>query len=138
VLRFLVALGINEYGVIVGYYASATHNSYSGFLLSKGGFTDYFLQPGLSTQIHGISNKGNFVGNFTDLSGQYAFTSVNGVVTAFNYPGADSNSTIAQGIAADGAIVGYFSEGGYLSDSRNPNILWFQKSGSAEHLTKDL
>jgi Bacterial membrane protein YfhO len=28
--------------------------------------------------------------------------------------------------------------GGYLSDSRNPNILWFQKSGSAEHLTKDL
>jgi hypothetical protein len=28
--------------------------------------------------------------------------------------------------------------GWYLSDSRNPNILWFQKSGSAEHLTKDL
>jgi hypothetical protein len=31
-----------------------------------------------------------------------------------------------------------YAEGGYLSDSRNPNILWFQKSGSAEHLTKDL
>jgi hypothetical protein len=31
-----------------------------------------------------------------------------------------------------------YALGGYLSDSRNPNILWFQKSGSAEHLTKDL
>jgi DNA-binding response OmpR family regulator len=27
---------------------------------------------------------------------------------------------------------------GYLSDSRDPNILWFQKSGLAKHLTRDL
>jgi hypothetical protein len=32
----------------------------------------------------------------------------------------------------------FYAQDGYLSDSRDPNILWFQKSGSAEHLTKDL
>jgi putative hemolysin len=31
-----------------------------------------------------------------------------------------------------------FAPDGYLSDSRYPNMLWFQKGGIAEHLTRDL
>lgn len=120
--NFLAPAGINEYGVIVGYYASASHNAYSGFLLSKGVFTDYFLQPGRNTEIRGINNKGDFVGVYVDLNYvQWAFASVNGIVTTFNYPGADPASTIPQGIAADGAIVGYFRHNGqYWAFIRGP------------------
>jgi hypothetical protein len=35
-------------------------------------------------------------------------------------------------------VRGHFRPDGYLSDSRYPNMLWFQKGGIAEHLTRDL
>jgi hypothetical protein len=46
--------------------------------------------------------------------------------------------TLGIALQRKGTVGVSMPEGGYLSDSRNPNILWFQKSGSAEHLTKDL
>ena len=55
---------------------------------------------------------------------------------------------IALRLASEGASIGLchgnprssarFCSDGYLSDSRDPNILWFQEFGLAKHLTKDL
>lgn len=97
-----VASGINDSGVTVGYYGFS-RNFFGGFVLSQGVFTN--LQLGTSTRVLGINNTGDFVGTFD----AHGFVSSNGVVSYVDYPGA--GNTEAQGIAADGTIVGDFRIG---------------------------
>ncbi len=114
-----VASGINDSGVIVGYYFNQYINNgmgaFSGFLLYKGVFTDYFVNPYMKksgeTKIYGINNKGDFVGQ-VDVSSR-GFVSINGLASGLNYPGAVW--TIPHGIGADGTIVGYFIKNGMES-----------------------
>jgi hypothetical protein len=40
--------------------------------------------------------------------------------------------------AGTGEVAVQLFENGYLRDSGDPNILWFQKSSFAAHLTRDL
>lgn len=114
-----VASGINDSGVIVGYYFNQYINNgmgaFSGLLLYKGVFTDYFVNPYMKksgeTKIYGINNKGDFVGQ-VDVSSR-GFVSINGLASGLNYPGA--LWTIPHGIGADGTIVGYFIKNGVES-----------------------
>lgn len=119
---YTVATGINDSGVIVGYYKAPNHNNNpSGFFLNNGTFTDYFLSPpGKYTQILGINNRGDIVGNFPGVqgSGGHGFVSVNGMVTQFDYPGA--TRTIPGGIAADDTIVGLYYFPGTWGFIRGP------------------
>jgi len=108
-----VAQAINDSGVIVGEYNSSSTSSdgpFHGFLLNNGVFTDIYVMPGADTYVLGVNNKGDFTGYVTgfvgggDLNSQ-GFVSSGGQVTVFDVPGT-SNQTIANGIAADGTIVG--------------------------------
>lgn len=101
-----VPSGINDSGVIVGYYG-ANRNFFGGFVLDHGVFTNLAL--GTSTLILGINNAGDFVG-FFDLHG---FVRSNGVVSQIDYPGAVY--TYCRGIAADSTIVGDFRAVNYKS-----------------------
>jgi len=102
-------LGINDSGVIVGYYIDANYN-YIGFLRDKGVFTDFSTGPGNATYINGINNKGDFVGQTLDINGTHGFVDSGGVVSLFDVPG--GNIPSANGIAADGTIVGTFGKNG--------------------------
>ena len=111
-----VATGINDLGVMTGYYINPDYYHRHGFLLYKGVFTDFFLKPpGRHTEILGVNNRGDFVGTFpgTQGKGNHGFVSVNGVVTQFDYPRADG--IVPHGIAADGTIVGsaYYANGAH-------------------------
>lgn len=107
------ARAINDSGVIVGEYNSSSTNSdgpFHGFLLSNGVFTDIYVTPGAGTFVSGINNKGDFTGYVTGYLGSgdlnsRGFVSSGGQVTVFDVPGT-SHQTIANGIAADGTIVG--------------------------------
>jgi probable HAF family extracellular repeat protein len=102
-------LGIDDSGVIVGYYIDANY-SYIGFLRDQGVFTDFSVKtgPGEGTYIYGINNKGDFVGQSVGVDGELGFVDSGGVVSQFAVPGSDQTS--ANGIAADGTIVGNFAK----------------------------
>jgi hypothetical protein len=92
-----VPSGINDSGVIVGYYG-ATRNFFGGFVLDHGVFTNVAI--GTSTLILGINNAGDFVGSFDG----HGFVSNHGVVSQIDFPG--GGLTSCTGIATDGTIVG--------------------------------
>ena len=105
-----VATGINNSGVICGYYFHYSGGYYPGFLRSQGVFTDYGL-PGRNTLIFGMNNKGDLVGQLTDSAGlPHGFASINGVVSLLHFPG--GQATTPYGVAADGTIVGSFLKNG--------------------------
>jgi hypothetical protein len=112
-LCYAVATGINDSGVITGYYYNQhPPNGYSGFLIIQGVFTDYHLPGSVFTEVLGINNKGDLVG----VAGTHIlhpFVSINGVISHFTYPGA--SRTLSYGIAADDTIVGIHAKHGNVS-----------------------
>lgn len=110
-------LGINDSGVMVGYYDTDYPDGMRrGFLLYHGVFTEYIVQPGWNTEIHGINNKGDFVGaadvvDVQHIRRYFGFVNSNGVVSKIYCPG--GNVAIPYAIAADGTIVGTCPHIGY-------------------------
>lgn len=108
------ATGINDDGVVAGYYSGATHQL--GFVESGGNFTTIDYQPGGNTWVLGINYRGDLVGALgTQYPPEHGFISVNGTVTQIDVPGAAF--TQVSGIAADGSVVGFSDKGGFV---RNP------------------
>lgn len=102
-----VANGLNDSGVIAGYYFNGNQTNFPGFLRINGIFNDYYVVPGRNTLIRGINNKGDLVGKATGSDGLlHGFISINGVVSEVDFPG--GNATRPNGISADGTIVGSF------------------------------
>jgi hypothetical protein len=91
-------LGINDSGVIVGYYVSGAFD-FHGFLLTggpQGTFTT------LGRVIAGINNRGDFVGH----DDQGGFLNAGGTFIRFRFPGAGAESV--SGIAWDRTVIGSF------------------------------
>lgn len=85
---FTIATGINDSGVVSGYYSNYSVGNYPGFLRHNGVFTDYSVPSSKDTNILGLNNKGDIVGLFTDANGSwYGFATINGVVSIAQYPG---------------------------------------------------
>ena len=105
---FTIATGINDFGVVAGYYTESSGSRTVGFLRDKGVFTDFYAQPGTNTFILGINNQGDLVGiSQVNVNGPvHGFASVDGVVSSVDFPGAIV--TFPYGIATDGTIVGEF------------------------------
>jgi len=104
---YTVPTGINNSGVIGGYYFNPSDLSTRGFLRDDGIFQDFYAHPGNDTYVLGINNKGDLVGRFVNSQGVYhGFATINGVTSFINFP--VGQSTIPYGIAADGTIVGDF------------------------------
>lgn len=63
-----VATGVNSSGEIVGYYTDAASGLTKGFVDIGGTFSTIDVQPGLNTQIFGVNNAGQLVGDTTHKS----------------------------------------------------------------------
>jgi hypothetical protein len=105
---FTIATGIDDSGVIVGYYTDSSGSRTVGFIRDKGVFTDFSAQADTNTFILGVNNKRDLVGvSQAVVRGPVqGFASIDGVVSPVDFPGAIV--TFPYGIASDGTIVGEF------------------------------
>lgn len=65
-----VLSGINDNGHAVGYYIGADH-SFHGFMYVNGQITALDVPGSVSTQIEGVNNLDQVVGNYSDSGGKY-------------------------------------------------------------------
>jgi probable HAF family extracellular repeat protein len=109
------AVGINDHGEVVGYYADAAPNPmdrrFHGFLLSDGVCTT-LNAPGADggdTVAQGINNRGQIVGFYTDADDtDHGFVLSDGVYTKIDVPGALWTNIYS--INAKGEIVGAYED----------------------------
>jgi uncharacterized membrane protein len=103
-----VAIGINDFGDIVGFYVSASDGNFHGFLLSKGVYTTLDPPGSIFTIAQGINNAGEIVGYYDQAAdgSEHGFVLSKGVYTTIDVP----NSTVTQifSINAQGEIVGAY------------------------------
>jgi uncharacterized membrane protein len=99
------ALGINNFGVIVGAAGGL------GFRLSSGHFTTIKFPGSSRTTATGINDSGVIVGFYGDATGfNHGFMLKNGTYTSINFPGA-TNTTVFR-IDNEGDIVGSYDISG--------------------------
>jgi uncharacterized membrane protein len=95
-----LANGINDIGVIVGFYLDA-NNAGHGFIYHNGAWAKLQFPNGRSTQLYGISDANVIVGESGQL---YAYMYKNGVTKQIVFPG--STTTQVRAIAPGGLIAG--------------------------------
>jgi uncharacterized membrane protein len=110
---FARATGINRQGQIVGYFENYLNGDWQGFLDNNGTFTPLDFPGGTTTQLSGINDSDQMVGDYTDPSGNsHGFAYWMG---AFNIlsgpPGYNISSLWVTGINDSGQIVGRFLDG---------------------------
>jgi probable HAF family extracellular repeat protein len=96
------ASGINASGEIVGTYTDSSGNQH-GFEYTNGTYTT-INGPGSYTQVNGINNSGQIVGN----SGLTGFIDTNGTFTTISGPQPFAIETYAYGINNLGQVVGNY------------------------------
>lgn len=103
------AYGINDFGVIVGFYDNYPGNSEHGFMKTGAGVTNVDYPGAASTICYAINNSGEVVGQYTDTEGfLHAFQYENGTYTNIDPPGAKEAG--AGGINNVGQIVGSYTD----------------------------
>jgi hypothetical protein len=86
--NFTRGRGINNARTIDGDFFNVADNAFHGFILSGGIFTQFDIGPGLSTDLFGINDAGNFVGAYGSLSQvNQAFVNIAGATTVITIPG---------------------------------------------------
>lgn len=93
------ALGVNDWGVIVGEYFDTAAGHYSGFFLHNGKYTSFNVPGHFNTVVFGINNDvTDFVG-IVQTAGPAFFTSGfvsdHGQLTVFTIPGATFTEAVA-------------------------------------------
>jgi hypothetical protein len=132
-LRFNQLLGINDEGVISGYFGSgAAGHPNQGYLLLPGGhYINENVPHSAQTQVTGLNNLGVTVGFFsgTDLGGgmdaNYGWVNVNGHFRKVNFPASAPASTpIDQnlGVNDEGIVVGFYNDANGNSHGYEYNI----------------
>ena len=106
---FTVALGLNSSRTVVGEYYTFADNTYHGFFLSGGVYTQYDIGGPFSTAIQGINDAGNFSGTFGSFAQpNMGYVNIGGVVTTFGVAGAFETS--ASGISPTNQVVGSYDD----------------------------
>ena len=106
--NFTQALGINSAQTVVGNFFTSADNIDHGFFLSGGGFTQFDFGGPVSTNVIGINDAGDFVGNFgSGTQPNQGFVNINGTTTVLSIPGAVS-SDISGINNSDRIVGGYF------------------------------
>jgi hypothetical protein len=103
-----VAVGINFFGTIAGYYIDS-NNVYHGYIRDSGDNITVIDVPGLThLQVTGINYSGEIVGSGVNGSITVGFVRDSaGNITTFEVP--QSTSTLPQAINTDGQITGWAS-----------------------------
>jgi hypothetical protein len=109
-LAFTEAWGVNDSGLIAGYYTDSSTEDFQGFEYTESSNTFSTIScPGYPiTRAYGINNAGIIVGDVANSSGVYSgMAYVSGKCTVFNYPGA--TDTYGRGINSKNQITGFFT-----------------------------
>jgi probable HAF family extracellular repeat protein len=103
------ARGINDTGVVVGYYSDSADVSH-GFIYQSGTYTSFDPPGSAGTYVNFINDDGSIGGEYYDRSGNvHGFTMGGGVTTVINYPGATDTGVV--GISSNGEVVGSWADG---------------------------
>lgn len=103
----LYATGINDTGVIAGYYY--TPSAETSFTLTKGVLTD-FAYNGLQTQINKINDNGDLIGIYVESSTSYpGFMYVAATSTTVTFSVTNGAATFAEGLNKNDVIVGDYT-----------------------------
>lgn len=118
-----LANGINDQGKVVGQYLAIGTGNSQGFVEDHGTFAYIDVPDSMAvvpggygfppyTQIHGINDKGDLVGEYGDTNRHlHGFADHNGAFTSIDVPNA--LTTQAEGINNTGDIVGTYSAAGH-------------------------
>lgn len=107
--RNTLGIGINDAQTVVGYYTTPADNSFHGYFLDGNGFNLYDVPGSIATDVLGINNAGDVVGNFVDSSGNSrGFLSVGGTITPITISGAVIHDF--NGIDSFDRIVGAYTD----------------------------
>jgi probable HAF family extracellular repeat protein len=110
-------LGINDHGVIAGYFGDGTNNPNKGYTLaspySAGDYTNENFPLSAQTQVTGIDGKGDTVGFYVNSkNSNFGFVDWNGVFTSVSDPSIPSSvkvkTTQLLGINNAGIAVGFY------------------------------
>jgi hypothetical protein len=101
------AQDINASGTICGFYndsAGTTH----GWFLADGTYSSFDLSGALNTEIFGINDAGDFVGNYNASGTSYvAFVDIGGTITTIDF-GFPTTSASATAISSTGMVTGTY------------------------------
>lgn len=111
--------GINDSGLVAGYFDSARSET-SGFLWSEsGGLTPWNVPGATSTRLSGVNADGIVVGQYSDSTGVHAFfASTGGVVSTISALGGNE---WARAISDNGIIAGSAGTAGWTGFYRDPD-----------------
>jgi probable HAF family extracellular repeat protein len=124
-------LGVNDHGVIAGYFGSgnpaSTHPNKGYTIKIENGtptFTDENVPQSAQTQVTGIASDGTTVGFSVDGAGNnFGFVDWNGQFTQVANPASPNNNQLL-GVSERGKAAGFYTdadnhEHGYIYDIRN-------------------
>lgn len=110
---FTFAKGINNNGLVVGYYYDGVGTRQHGFLYGGGTYAT-LNDPNatLYTSAKGINNLGHVVGSYGDATSSHGFIYIDGTYVTLNDPNATDRSigTQANGINDRGQVVGSYGD----------------------------
>ncbi|MBA3961304.1 MAG: hypothetical protein H0X40_05305 [Chthoniobacterales bacterium] len=119
--NFTRGAGINSVQTVVGDFFNVGDNSFHGYFLSGGVFTQFDFGGPFSTNVTGINDAGDFVGTFGNVTQpNQGFVNVGGTSTVITIPGA--TLSFAYGINNLDRAVGTYTDSasivhGFLRDS---------------------
>jgi probable HAF family extracellular repeat protein len=119
------AVGINNGGLVVGFYADST-GTFHGYLFNGTAAMTLDFSGGMGTQAFGINNHGEIVGDYTDSTGvMHGFTYVGGVWQTVDDPNGVPGSTVINGVNDLGQLVGFYTDA-------NDNVIGFVATPTPE------
>jgi hypothetical protein len=101
------ATGINQSGVVCGYYFGDDADLH-GFFRSGPTFTTYDAPGGVNTEILAINDAGDFAGQYASNT-YVAFVNIDGAVTMINVPG-EKTTDLVSGINNADDVVGWYED----------------------------
>ena len=119
------AVGINNAGLVVGFYADST-GVFHGYLFNGTTAITLDFLGGMGTQAFGINNHGEIVGDYTDSMGvMHGFTYIGGVWQTVDDPAGVAGSTVINGVNDLGQLVGFYADA-------NDNVIGFVATPTPE------
>jgi hypothetical protein len=121
------ATGVNNTGVVVGFYQYDAAGDFSAFEDAGDTVTSFQTPGSVSTQALGINDLGEIVGDFIDADGMmHGFIDNNGTFTTLDPAG--SGGTTANGINDAGDVVGFYTSGdntvGFVANAPEPGTVF--------------
>ena len=113
--KFTAGFGINDAMRVAGEFLTITTiNTFHGFFLNNGAYTQFDFGGPFSTAVFGVNNGGNFAGTYgSSIQPNRAFVNIGGISTMFFVPGAFDS--VANGISGANSVVGAYRDVSFVN-----------------------